>query len=149
MVMFIAEVLLCRHAFAYVISRVLWSHVMWHKVLQKRRVQRNYMKYMGTTHHKIAPNITNERLKTRCTYLWNTIHTTTTKSKHNLSLIVKVKRKRKRSDQVIWQKPLHPQKTPKSNVTTQKTSITQRLRTDLGRSVGVTTATPTGVVKSV
>ena len=26
--------------------------------------------------------------------------------------------------------------------TTPKTSITQRLRTDLGRSVGVTTATP-------
>ena len=33
------------------------------------------------------------------------------------------------------------------NVT--KTSITQRLRTDLGRSVGVTAVTPTGVVKPV
>ena len=47
-------------------------------------------------------------------------------------------KKRKRSDSDLWQKPLHPQKNPKSNVTTQnatKTSITQRLRTDLRRSV--------------
>ena len=55
-------------------------------------------------------------------------------------------RKRKRSDSVLWQKPLHQQKSPKSNTTTQntppKTSITQRLRTDLGRSVGVTAVTP-------
>ena len=29
------------------------------------------------------------------------------------------KRKRKRSDSALWQKPLHPQKNPKSNVTTQ------------------------------
>ena len=53
--------------------------------------------------------------------------------------------KRKRSDSALWQKPLHWQKNPKSNVTTQrtppKTSITQRLRTDLGRSAGVTIAT--------
>ena len=28
------------------------------------------------------------------------------------------KRKRKRSDSVLWQKPLHPQNNPKSNVTT-------------------------------
>ena len=32
---------------------------------------------------------------------------------------------------------------------TKKTSITQRLRTDLGLSVGVTAGTPTGVVKQV
>ena len=55
------------------------------------------------------------------------------------------KRKRKRSDSVIWQKPLHQQKCQKGKVTTQttpqKSSIKQRLRTDLGRSVGVTTAT--------
>ena len=54
-------------------------------------------------------------------------------------------RKRKRSDSVLWQKPLHQQKCQKGTVTTkttpQKSSITQRLRTDLGRSVGVTTAT--------
>ena len=53
--------------------------------------------------------------------------------------------KRKRSDSALWQKPLHRQKNPKSNVTTHrtlpKTSITQRLRTDLGRSAGVTIAT--------
>ena len=52
------------------------------------------------------------------------------------------KRKRKRSDSSLWQKPLHRQKNPKSNVSTQKTppktSITQRLRTDLGRSAGET-----------
>ena len=52
--------------------------------------------------------------------------------------------KRKRSDAALWQKPLHRQKNSKSNVTTQrtppKTSITQRLRTDLGRSAGVTIA---------
>ena len=53
--------------------------------------------------------------------------------------------KRKRSDSVLWQKPLHQRKCRKGKVTTQTTpqnsSITQRLRTDLGRSVGVTTAT--------
>ena len=58
---------------------------------------------------------------------------------------LKTKRKRKRSDSVLWQKPLHQQKCQKGKVTTQttpqKSSIKQRLRTDLGRSVGVTTAT--------
>ena len=53
-----------------------------------------------------------------------------------------IKRKRKRSDSVLWQKPLHQQKCQKGKVTTQttpqKSSIKQRLRTDLGRSVGVT-----------
>ena len=46
------------------------------------------------------------------------------------------KRIRKRSDSVLWQKPLHWQKNPKSNVTTQKrhqnfdyTTIASRLRT--------------------
>ena len=55
------------------------------------------------------------------------------------------KSKRKRSDSVLWQKPLHQQKCQKGKVTTQttpqKSSIKQRLRTDLGRSVGVATAT--------
>ena len=58
---------------------------------------------------------------------------------------IHTKRKRKRSDSVLWQKPLHQQKCQKGKVTTQttpqKSSIKQRLRTDLGRSVGVTTAT--------
>ena len=58
---------------------------------------------------------------------------------------VDIKRKRKRSDSVLWQKPLHQQKCQKGKVTTQttpqKSSIKQRLRTDLGRSVGVTKAT--------
>ena len=48
-------------------------------------------------------------------------------------------------------KPLYQQKIrkPKENTQTPpKTSITQRLRTDLGRSVGVTSH-PTGVVKPV
>ena len=62
-------------------------------------------------------------------------------------LFLRFKRKRKRSVSVLWQKPLHPQKIPKSNdecdnmKTPPKTSITQWLRTDLGRSVGVMTAT--------
>ena len=54
------------------------------------------------------------------------------------------KRKRKRSDSVLWHKRLHQQKYQKGKVTsqttTQKSSIRQRLRTDSGRSVGVTTA---------
>ena len=58
---------------------------------------------------------------------------------------INIKRKRKRSDSVLWQKPLHQQKCQKGKVTTQttpqKSSIIQRLRTDLGRSVEVTTAT--------
>ena len=53
--------------------------------------------------------------------------------------------KRRRSDPVLWQKPLHQQRSQKGKVTTQttpqKSSIKQQLRTDLGRSVGVTTAT--------
>ena len=62
-----------------------------------------------------------------------------------------IKRKRRRSDPVLWQNPLYQQKIrkPKDNTQTPpKTSITQRLRTDLGRSVGVTSH-PTGVVKPV
>ena len=54
-------------------------------------------------------------------------------------------RKRKRSDSVLWQKPLHQQKFQNGKVTSKSTSqkilITQRLRTDLGRSVWVTPAT--------
>ena len=56
--------------------------------------------------------------------------------------VLKTKR---RSDSVLWQKPLYQQKCQKGKVKTrttqQKSSIKQRLRTDLGRSVGVTTAT--------
>ena len=55
------------------------------------------------------------------------------------------KTKRRRSDPVLWQKPLHQQKCQRGKVTTQttpqKSSIKQQLRTDLGRPVGVTTAT--------
>ena len=54
-----------------------------------------------------------------------------------------LKRKRRRSDSVLWQKPLYKLiiRKPKDNIQTPKktSSITQRLRTDLGRSVGVTT----------
>ena len=63
------------------------------------------------------------------------------------SLLMVIQEKRTRSDSVLlWQKPRHQQKNSKSNVTTQnatKKSVTQRLRTDLWRSGGVTT----GVVK--
>ena len=54
--------------------------------------------------------------------------------------------KRKGSDltQSYDKSPLHPRKNPKTNVKTQKTppktSITQQLRIDLGRSVGVAVA---------
>ena len=55
------------------------------------------------------------------------------------------KRERKRSNSFLWQKPLHSQKTktkPKwQNKNATKTTITQRLPTELGRSVGVTTIT--------
>ena len=53
------------------------------------------------------------------------------------------KTKRRRSDQVLWQKPLHlnVKRAVTTQTTPQKSSIKQRLRTDLGRSVGVTTAT--------
>ena len=53
--------------------------------------------------------------------------------------------KRRRSDPVLWQKPLYQQKCQRDKVTTQTTpqkrSIKQQLRTDLGWSVGVATAT--------
>ena len=64
---------------------------------------------------------------------------------HIPSLGFSIKTKRRRSDPVLWQKPLHQQKCQKGKVTTQitpqKSSIKQQLWTDLGRSVGVTTAT--------
>ena len=44
--------------------------------------------------------------------------------------------------------PTEKSKIHRDNIKTlPKTSITQRLRTDLGRSVGVTAVNPTGVVK--
>ena len=46
-----------------------------------------------------------------------------------------IREKRKKSESVLWQKPLYQQNCQKSKVTTQtttiKSSITQRLRTDL------------------
>ena len=64
--------------------------------------------------------------------------------KKNSTRQIHVLTKRRRYDPVLWQKPLHQQKCQKGKVTTQttpqKSSIKQRLRTDLGRSVGVTTA---------
>ena len=70
----------------------------------------------------------------------------------NMIYINRCKRKRKRSDSVLRQKPLHPEKNPNKQCDNTKkppkTSMTQRLQTDLGRSVGVTTTT-TGVVKPV
>ena len=51
---------------------------------------------------------------------------------------------RKRSDSILWQKPLHWQKSPTSNVTTQKRHQKHRLHNDCGptgRSVWVTIAT--------
>ena len=49
------------------------------------------------------------------------------------------------TDSIVWHKPVHPQTNPKRNKTTQqrhqKLPIIQRLRIDLGRSVGVTIAT--------
>ena len=70
--------------------------------------------------------MTNDLLYLQCTY-------------------IDYKRKRKRSDSVIWQKPLHQQICQKGQMTTQttpqKSSITERLRTGWGRSVGVTMAT--------
>ena len=62
-----------------------------------------------------------------------------------LSNCSSIKTKRRRSDSILWKKPLHKRKCKKGKVTTQttpqKSSIKQRLRTYLGRSVGVTTAT--------
>ena len=72
----------------------------------------------------------------------------------NLGLLIfSHQRKRKISDLVIWQKPLHPQTNPKSNMTTQKnvtenfnyTTIADRLRT----VSWVNDSHPTGVVKPV
>ena len=64
---------------------------------------------------------------------------------HHFIIGYEIKRKRKRSDSILWQKPQHQQNKSKkqrdNTKTPPKTSITQRLRTDLGRSVGVTTAT--------
>ena len=56
------------------------------------------------------------------------------------------------SDSVLWKKPQHHRKNQKAtwqykNAT--KSFITQRSRTDVGRSVIVTAVTPTGVVKPV
>ena len=69
--------------------------------------------------------------------------------------IVYIKRKRKRSDLVRYDKSpnIHKKKIQKAlrdNIKTPpKTSITQRLRTDLGRSFWSNSSHPTGVVKPV
>ena len=63
-------------------------------------------------------------------------------SKHFLTFLFLVKRKRRRSDSHLRQKHLYRRKIRKpmdNTKTPPKTAITQRLRTDLGRSVGVTT----------
>ena len=68
-----------------------------------------------------------------------------------MSCIAGLSRKRKISDTFLWQKPLHPQKIPKINVTTQKTqqknfdniTIADRLRMVSVRNSNH----PTGVVK--
>ena len=56
-----------------------------------------------------------------------------------------VERNRKRSDSVLWHKSIHTQKNLKkqrdNTQTLRKHSITQRLWTDIGRSVGITMAT--------
>ena len=70
---------------------------------------------------------------------------------HLRSFRCKEKRKRKRSDAFLWQKPLHPQTNPKSNVTIQKrhqknfnyTTIADRFRT----VSWCNNSHPTGVVK--
>ena len=49
------------------------------------------------------------------------------------------RKKRKRSESVLWQKPLRPQLTLKSKVSTRKRYHKLSFRTKLGRSVGVTT----------
>ena len=81
-----------------------------------------------------------------CTNVCNKPPSLSYKIKPQNKLYDDIKRKRKRSDSVLWQMPLHPQKNPKSkrdnikNAT--KTLITQRLWIDFGRSVGVTAVTP-------
>ena len=74
---------------------------------------------------------------------WKALNCFWLERKMYLGLHFIISRKRKRSASVLWQKPLHQQKCQKGKVTTettpQKSSITRRLRTDLGRSVGVTT----------
>ena len=62
---------------------------------------------------------------------------------------VKSELRNKEKKKEIWLSPMTKIRKPKDNTQTPpKTSITQRLRTDLGRSVGVTSH-PTGVVKPV
>ena len=54
-----------------------------------------------------------------------------------------ITREKGRFDSVLWQKTLYQQniRKPMDNIKTPlKTSITQRFQTDLGRSVGATTA---------
>ena len=86
-------------------------------------------------------------------HLWSRITCYGIDADHNVTTFISIERKRKISDSVLWQKPLHRQKNPKkqrdNTKTPPKPSITQRLRTDLGRSVGVTIAKPNGVVKPV
>ena len=59
-------------------------------------------------------------------------------------------RKRKRSDSVLWQKPLHPHKIPKSNIITHKQNATKNF--DYTTIVAVSWSNdshPTGVIKPV
>ena len=98
------------------------------------------------------------KIKTVYMYVQQTMKTISTISTSDLILVKAIqydnqyariwfptKRKRKRSDSVLWQKPINPQnsKTQRPNTkNATKTSTAQPLRTDLGRSVEVTTAIP-------
>ena len=107
----------------------------WVTMVRKKWLSLFYVAYECYIHQTYTNRSSWHDLQMPCGGLcpWPTFHASVTK------------RKRKRSDLVLWQKPLHQQKCQKGKVTTQttpqKSSIKQWLRTDLGRSVGVATAT--------
>ena len=87
--------------------------------------------------------MTKAHTPTEMSKVWFNVKCTVTWKTHNLLCKSNFfcREKRRRSDPVLWENPLYQQKIrkPKDNTQTQpKTSITQRLRTDLGRSVGRT-----------
>ena len=72
--------------------------------------------------------------------------------KHWSWVFYALERKRKRSDSVLWQKSLPPQKNPKSNVTTQKRPNNFNYTTIADRLLTVSCSNsshPTGAVKQV
>ena len=106
--------------------RVTWS---WQYVSAVRPVKVTLMAAIIPPCTSVCQSTTLRRVAV-IVHIWRTKHlvvmvdvcvtpaTQTVSYKGMIPVDYGIRKKRKRSDSVLWQKPLHPQRNPKSNVTT-------------------------------